>query len=105
MWGWTVHLSARRRAVPKFPTHVGVDRRAPRLGGARPEVPHACGGGPPGTEASSPALSSSPRMWGWTAREEECDRQNLKFPTHVGVDRFCSRAPCARSQVPHACGG
>src|SRR5438477_232187 len=85
MWGWTGSGS--------YPS-----RRSPRC-------PHACGGGPAGSNRRGNPRRLSPRMWGWTGGRRVLIGGPDVVPTHVGVDRTKRALVTPLRGCPHACGG
>ena len=83
-WGWTGPEQIDELRALESPTHVGMDRGAPRAR-SRPEL-------------------RAPRTWGWTALEEIVTVVVAESPTHVGMDRSTWMLGMVSAREPHARG-
>ena len=105
MWGCFLRTLRKSLVKKVFPTHVGVFPEQCRSDLPRCCLPHACGGVSKGSSRGLSQLESSPRMWGCFYCTYTRAAFLSVFPTHVGVFRFSTTLGCARSGLPHACGG
>ena len=46
----------------------------------------------------------SPRVWGWTEVGNRISKQEIIFPTRVGMDRQDKNDNMIAKDFPHACG-
>ena len=104
MRGWTAIHTHGSSSAAVFPAHAGMDRLRGRLRPAARRVPRACGDGPDMQAALGISLACSPRMRGWTDRQQRRLRPDRVFPAHAGMDRKRLRCPVRRLSVPRACG-
>ena len=103
-WGWTGMLLPLRLPRRVFPTHVGMDPPTPPRASSSLRIPHARGDGPILGEGQGFNAMYSPRTWGWTGFGADTLGGTGVFPTHVGMDRWHSRACAGSSRIPHARG-
>ena len=103
-WGWTAGQISGELARRVFPTHVGMDRLCTAVHRRHTRVPHARGDGPSPATSLPTCSGCSPRTWGWTVLTRAPSASCRVFPTHVGMDRACSKSRACGPCVPHARG-
>ena len=104
-WGCFRLDQVRWKAIPVFPTHVGVFLTDISRACSLQRLPHARGGVSELMDDSAHKQTSSPRTWGCFHMEFERIAWPGVFPTHVGV--FLKNCILVRPRIslPHARGG
>src|SRR5690606_14510157 len=104
-WGCFLVGAVQHPADGVFPTPVGVFppvRDADVIGIG---LPHARGGVSSQRQGIGRVAGSSPRPWGCFLKKAITEREELVFPTPVGVFPSTASTPRRRASLPHARGG
>ena len=102
--GWTDPLRwhACRRHV--FPAGAGMDRIFFASCGLLTRVPRGCGDGPLYVRRVIRLSQCSPRVRGWTERQDNETQRQPVFPAGAGMDRLRFLLRRRRYRVPRGCG-
>ena len=104
LWGWTVIAWGRGLENWVFPTSVGMNRATMENTPSSIGVPHICGDEPPNHRVLTFKTRCSPHLWGWTDNEISSRKNEIVFPTSVGMNRVYRCIVCIVWSVPHICG-
>ena len=88
-----------------FPAQTGVVRLRPKASDGLIGIPRICRGVPKIRDKRDALGLYSPRLRGWSCRQDVLMHYRVVFPAQAGVFPSCVRVLQSQNRIPRVCGG